>query len=76
MNLNEYNERIVKARIADLVEEQANFIMDTNNILEFFGYKPPTRKERIARWWIDKKQRCKDIWTILRGGNIHEDYGY
>ena len=39
-------------------------------------YKPPTRWQRFKRRLYDYQQRAKDIWTILRGKDIHEDCGY
>jgi hypothetical protein len=40
------------------------------------GYKPPTRWQRFKYRLADLKQRCKDIWTIVSGGDVHENCGY
>ncbi len=42
----------------------------------YMGYTPPTRWQRFKYHILDYRQRCKDIWTIVSGGDVHEDCGY
>lgn len=55
-------------------EKAARELMEENYI--FFDCKPPTRWQRFKRRLQDLKQRAKDIWTILRGKDIHENCGW
>lgn len=41
-----------------------------------FNYPKLTRKEKFKYWLGDWRKRFKDCWTILRGGDIHENCGY
>jgi hypothetical protein len=49
-----------------------------NHLLEMLmmGYKPPTKWQRFKYRLADLRQRAKDIWTILSGGDIHSNCGY
>lgn len=42
----------------------------------FMGLKPLTKWQRMKLRLMDIKQRCKDIWTIVSGGDVHRDCGY
>lgn len=67
--LTDYNEQILEP----MLRRQVDILY--GQIQMFPPGPPPTRKRRI-RWWIeDKKQRAKDIWTILSGSDIHENCG-
>lgn len=72
--LAEYNEKCVKPMIENMVSHQLDILYGTIQL--FPPGPPPTRKQKIKRWIEDKKQRCKDIWTILSGGDIHENCDY
>jgi hypothetical protein len=39
-------------------------------------YTPLTRWQRFKYRMDDIKQRFKDIWTIVSGGDIHRNCGY
>lgn len=44
-----------------------------------FGNYPErkyTKLEKFKMWYYDWKQRFKDCYTILSGGDIHENCGY
>lgn len=69
LTLADYSEKILKPLANEMAREIAIEILKTPIGL------PATRKQKF-KWWIeDKKQRCKDIWTILTGGDIHENCG-
>lgn len=42
----------------------------------YMGYTPPTRWQRFKYRLQDLQQRCKDIWTIVSGGDIHDNCVY
>jgi hypothetical protein len=53
--------------------------MAKDNILAdmlYYGYTPLTKWQRSKYKLADLKQRCKDIWTIVSGGDIHENCDY
>lgn len=49
------------------------FAEDLQNVM---GYVPPTKWQRFKYQMQDIKQRFKDVWTIVSGGDIHKDCGY
>lgn len=75
MTLDDYIEKIIKPMYAKCAEQEAELLIQYREDLKFYGWTPPTRKQKF-KWWIeDKKQRVKDIWKILKGGDIHDDCG-
>lgn len=78
MTLEDYNKKILKPMIEQFARAQTEELLSRNCRLEdmlFVGYKPPTRWERFKYRINDYKQRCKDIWTIVSGGDVHRDCG-
>ena len=79
MTLGEYNDFVLRdatCRFAmGRLVEQAN---RSNLLLGMLavGCVPPTRWQRIKNRIADYGRRAKDIWTILRGRDIHENCGY
>ena len=65
----EWNE--VMSRMA--IEATDAMIVRTLKPLPFI---PLTQKQKLKRRLKDLKQRCKDIWTIVSGGDIHENCDY
>lgn len=58
-------------------EKAARDLMKENYYYVLGGKpKPPTRWQRFKYRLQDLKQRAKDIWTILRGRDIHENCGW
>lgn len=69
--LDDYTKQILQPMLKRCAENEVKWHEEWLKQAEFCGYKPPTRKQRIKYWLQDKKQRCKDIWTILSGGDVH-----
>lgn len=80
VNLADYDEMIrqVKTRYDACAISEDLLRKDYINDILFMGYKhkPPNRRQRFKLKLKDLKQRCKDIWTIVSGGDIHQDCGY
>ncbi len=76
--LDDYNEQLKKASMRFLASSIAEDAMQKNCLADmlYMGYKPPTRWQRFKYRIEDIKQRFKDIWTIVSGGDIHRDCGY
>jgi hypothetical protein len=53
-------------------------LLRSNPLLDMLSkdYIPPTRRQRLRNRLNDLRRRAKDIWTILRGGDVHEDCGH
>ena len=69
--LEDYNEQIVNAcfkaaAIADEIMRKTAF-----DDMLYMGYTPPTRWQRFGYLIDGLKQRVKDIWTIVSGGDVH-----
>lgn len=76
MNLDEY-EVILNASSRFKACKIAEDLMKTNALQDmlFMGVKPITKWQKFKYKIKDYKQRCKDIWTILKGSDIHENCG-
>ena len=76
MNLEDWS-ALNEASIRFMAGKMADDLMKPNYLADmlFMGYKPPTKWQRFKNRLVDYKQRCKDIWTILSGGDIHENCG-
>lgn len=71
--LGEFSKR-VEGTYGMTAQNVAESLMKPNELLD--GYVPlTTRRERCLARIADWKCRAKDIWTILRGGDVHEDCG-
>lgn len=78
-SLDNYNKEILEPMVKRFAEAQAAEELFKSNCLEdmiFAGYIPATRWQRFKYKIEDYKQRCKDIWTILKGDDIHKNCGY
>ena len=76
IGLKEWN-ALNEASIRFMASKYAEDIMKPNYLADmlFMGYKPPTKWQKFKYKLSDLKQRAKDIWTILKGGDVHEDCG-
>lgn len=77
--IKDYDEQILQPAIKRFAECKVMDNLTRANILadyEFYGGKKPTRWQKFKYRLQDYRQRVKDIWTILKGGDIHEDCGY
>lgn len=76
--LEEYSKQI--SEITRYFAEAAgyNLIMRKNALADMLamGYMPPTRWQRFKYRIEDIKQRFKDIWIIVSGGDVHKNCGY
>lgn len=78
MTLEEYNKDILEPMVKRFAECKVAEELSRQDRFEdmlFYGYKPPTRWEKFKYKLNDYKQRCKDIWTIVSGGDVHRDCG-
>lgn len=73
--LDDWSEQIMKPMLQRCVEAEVKMYEKYKEDLKFWGWKPPTRYERFKSFWRDKGRRCKDIWTIISGGDIHNNCG-
>lgn len=71
LTLAQYNHDLLKPWALEI----AYGIIKDGKFMRIEDLPPPTRKQKLQYWWDDKKQRARDIWTILSGGDIHEDCG-
>ena len=71
------SEILSKATARFLACRVAENLMRTNHLADMLamGYKPLTCRQRFKYRIKDIKQRCKDIWTIVSGGDIHRNCG-
>lgn len=77
-SLKDYHDKILEPMIEQFARAQIAELLSRRDLFEdmlFYGYKPPTRWERFKYKLNDYKQRCKDIWTIVSGGDVHRDCG-
>ena len=70
MNIDEYSKRILEPAIKRYFEN-GQIVQEIIKFEEF--YQPPTKWERFKDRMRDYRQRIKDIWTILKGDNVHKD---
>lgn len=75
MTLENYNKLILKPLVDKYVHKYASSrdLDITDYLLNVF---PLTRWQRFKYKLTDLKQRCKDIWTIISGGDVHRNCGY
>lgn len=79
LTLDEFNKVILTK---ELVTREAVRLMTNSNlfleIIKFDGppAPPATRLQLIKLKYYDYRQRIKDAWLILKGGDIHENCGY
>ena len=85
MTIADYDKEILQPaikRFADLkiteYEAKEEFKFDVLFGSKQWGipYDPPTKWQKFKRRLYDYHQRAKDIWTILKGKDIHKDCGY
>ena len=80
VTLEDYDREVLQPAMKRFAECQAYEDIRKENMLKDYGYY--TNGKKITKWQRFKyrlrnyRQRAKDIWTILRGGDIHEDCGY
>ena len=67
-----------EASIRFMASNVAENLMRENHLANmlYYGHIPLTKWQRFKYKLQDIKQRCKDIWIIVTGGNIHENCGY
>lgn len=71
MTLEEYKTRILEPCVKQFMSKHADDIM----AMHLNNLPLPTYLECCKYKWQDIKQRAKDIWTIVSGGDIHDDCG-
>lgn len=74
--LDDYAKQVLAPMYERIAQDEIKYHEEYERQLKFWGYKPPTRYQRFKAYWKDKAQRCKDIWTIISGGDIHDNCGY
>lgn len=72
--LDDYNRIISDASARFKAAAIADGIMKENSLADMLamGYTQPTRWQKFKYRIDDLKQRCKDILTIVSGGDIHD----
>lgn len=70
--LQEASKRYADVTAYELMAQKEHFA----DMLLTFGYRPPTKWQKFKRRMQDLKQRYKDIWTIVSGGDVHENCDY
>lgn len=77
--IKDYEDQILKPaikRFAECVIDEEVMRKEFIGDLAHYGYTPPTKWQKFKYRLQDYRQRAKDIWTILRGKDIHENCGY
>lgn len=78
INIDDYSKMLATATNRFAASKLADDLLKKDVFADmlFMGYKPPNRWQKFKCRLKDYKQRCKDIWTIVSGGDVHEDCGY
>ena len=79
LTIADYDKRILQPAMERFAACQAHKLIADEvfkNDGLFYGLKPPTKWQKFKYRLQDYRQRAKDIWTILRGKDIHENCGY
>lgn len=79
MTLDDYNKQILNEATIQYIVCKIDEDLARANILTgymFVDGKPPTKYERFKYRIEDYRQRVKDIWTILKGDDIHKNCGW
>lgn len=76
--LDDYNKLLVETTARFAACRVADEVLRKNALADmlYMGYTPPTRRQRFKSHIYDIKQRFKDIWTIVSGGDVHKNCGY